>query len=182
VSRRVRLNHHLDHPDPSRPHHRSPPPDRVRRGAMTPPRPAAARQRREHASRPPRARVPRGGRVSSATTRTYGTVSYAGGRRQHVAPATEVGPMPEPRPFTVPELTVPDLPSGAVATVPDNVALDFLGAPTTYRELADEVDRAAALLSAAGVRAGDRVALVLPNCPQHVVAFYAVLRLGAVVA
>ena len=32
-----------------------------------------------------------------------------------------------------------------------------------------------------GVRRGDRVALVMPNCPQHVVAFYAVLRLGAVV-
>ena len=32
-----------------------------------------------------------------------------------------------------------------------------------------------------GVRKGDRVALVLPNCPQHVVAFYAVLRLGGVV-
>ena len=32
-----------------------------------------------------------------------------------------------------------------------------------------------------GVTAGDRVALVLPNCPQHVVAFYAVLRLGAIV-
>jgi len=31
------------------------------------------------------------------------------------------------------------------------------------------------------VAAGDRVALILPNCPQHVVAFYAVLRLGAVV-
>ena len=31
------------------------------------------------------------------------------------------------------------------------------------------------------MQAGDRVALVLPNCPQHVVAFYAVLRLGAVV-
>src|SRR5690625_5343535 len=90
--------------------------------------------------------------------------------------------MPETRSFTAPELTVPDLLTGAVATVPDNVALDFLGATTTYRELAAQVDRAAALLSAAGVRAGDRVALVLPNCPQHVVAFYAVLRLGAVVA
>src|SRR5690625_7922804 len=90
--------------------------------------------------------------------------------------------MPETRSFTAPELTVPDLLTGAVATVPDNVALDFLGATTTYRELADEVDRAAALLSAAGVRAGDRVALVLPNCPQHVVAFDAVLRPGAVVA
>ena len=33
----------------------------------------------------------------------------------------------------------------------------------------------------AGVQAGDRVALILPNCPQHIAAFYAILRLGAVV-
>ncbi|MCM3662398.1 AMP-binding protein [Georgenia satyanarayanai] len=84
--------------------------------------------------------------------------------------------------FTVPEMTVPDLLADAARRVPDNVALDFLGATTTYRELAAQVDRAAAVLAAAGVRAGDRVALVLPNCPQHVVAFYAALRLGAVVA
>lgn len=61
------------------------------------------------------------------------------------------------------------------------VALEFFGATTTYRELADQVDRAAAGLAALGVGPGDRVAIVLPNCPQHVVAFYAVLRLGAVV-
>jgi long-chain acyl-CoA synthetase len=63
----------------------------------------------------------------------------------------------------------------------DRVALDFFGAETTYTELADRVSRASEALRAAGVRAGDRVALVLPNCPQHVVAFYAVLRLGAIV-
>jgi len=63
----------------------------------------------------------------------------------------------------------------------DRVALDFFGAETTYTELLEEVGRAAEALRAAGVRAGDRVALVLPNCPQHVVAFYASLRLGAVV-
>ena len=85
-------------------------------------------------------------------------------------------------PFTVPDLTVPDLLADAVARVGENVALDFLGATTSYRELAQQVDRAAGVLAAAGVRAGDRVALVLPNCPQHVVAFYAVLKLGAVVA
>jgi long-chain acyl-CoA synthetase len=61
------------------------------------------------------------------------------------------------------------------------VALDFFGAETTYDELADQVSRAAEALRVLGVRAGDRVAVVLPNCPQHVVAFYAVLRLGAVV-
>jgi long-chain acyl-CoA synthetase len=63
----------------------------------------------------------------------------------------------------------------------ERVALDFFGAETTYGELADAVSRAAAALQDNGVRAGDRVALVLPNCPQHVVAFYAVLRLGAIV-
>ncbi|GIM90797.1 long-chain-fatty-acid--CoA ligase [Paractinoplanes toevensis] len=69
----------------------------------------------------------------------------------------------------------------AVARFPDRVALDFLGAVTTYAQLGDQVARAAEALRGLGVRPGDRVALILPNCPQHVVAFYAVLRLGAVV-
>jgi long-chain acyl-CoA synthetase len=60
-------------------------------------------------------------------------------------------------------------------------ALDFLGATTTYRDLGRQVARAAEALRRLGVGAGDRVALVLPNCPQHVVAFYAVLRLRGIV-
>jgi long-chain acyl-CoA synthetase len=59
-------------------------------------------------------------------------------------------------------------------------ALEFFGAQTSYRELGLLISRAAAGLRKLGVRAGDRVALVLPNCPQHVVAFHAVLRLGAI--
>src|SRR4051812_33872164 len=50
-----------------------------------------------------------------------------------------------------------------------------------YRTLARSVDRFAGALAGLGVRKGDRVALVLPNCPQNVIAFYAILRLGAVV-
>ncbi|MFC8304549.1 long-chain-fatty-acid--CoA ligase [Specibacter sp. NPDC057265] len=60
-------------------------------------------------------------------------------------------------------------------------ALEFFGRRTSYRELGEQVLRAAEGLRRLGVRAGDRVALILPNCPEHVVAFYAVLRLGAVV-
>ncbi|MEC5181590.1 long-chain-fatty-acid--CoA ligase [Arthrobacter sp. CG_A4] len=60
-------------------------------------------------------------------------------------------------------------------------ALEFFGRRTSYTELGGQIDRAAEGLRRLGVRAGDRVALILPNCPQHVVAFYAVLRLGAVV-
>lgn len=69
----------------------------------------------------------------------------------------------------------------AVARGGDGVALQFFGRETTYRELGDQISRAAEGLRRLGVGAGDRVALVLPNCPQHVVAFYAALRLGAIV-
>jgi long-chain acyl-CoA synthetase len=82
-----------------------------------------------------------------------------------------------------------DLPTGSlaqliddsVATYGTHVALEFFGATTTYAELGDQIARAAEGLRRLGVGAGDRVALVLPNCPQHVVAFYAALRLGAVI-
>jgi long-chain acyl-CoA synthetase len=69
----------------------------------------------------------------------------------------------------------------SVAEAGTRPALEFFGRRTSYAELGEQVDRAAEGLRQLGVRAGDRVALVLPNCPQHVVAFYAVLRLGAVV-
>jgi len=81
----------------------------------------------------------------------------------------------------VPTESLPEMLTLSASRYGDRVALDFFGAETTYAELAAAVSRAAAALRARGVRAGDRVALVLPNCPQHVVAFYAVLRLGAVV-
>jgi len=61
------------------------------------------------------------------------------------------------------------------------VATDFFGHTKTYSELGDEISRAAEGLRSLGVRAGDRVAIILPNCPQHVIAFYAILRLGAIV-
>jgi len=68
-----------------------------------------------------------------------------------------------------------------VAEYADRDAVSFFGATITYRELGDRVARVAEALRAYGVKAGDRVALVMPNAPQHVIAFYAVLRLGAVV-
>jgi len=69
----------------------------------------------------------------------------------------------------------------SVAEAGSHPAMEFFGRRTTYTELGDQIDRAAEGLRHLGVRANDRVALILPNCPQHVVAFYAVLRLGAIV-
>ncbi len=57
----------------------------------------------------------------------------------------------------------------------------FFGARRTYRELQRDVAFLSGSLRRLGVGKGDRVALLLPNCPQFVIAFYATLRLGAVV-
>jgi long-chain acyl-CoA synthetase len=86
-----------------------------------------------------------------------------------------------PADIEIPDESLSDLLDASVARWPSAVALDFFGATTTYAQLGEQVSRAAEGLRALGVGPGDRVALVLPNCPQHVVAFYAVLRLGAVV-
>ncbi len=77
--------------------------------------------------------------------------------------------------------TLPEMLAATVARHGNRTALEFFGATTTYRELGESVDRAAEGLRRLGVTAGDRVAIVLPNCPQHVIAFYAALRLGAIV-
>ena len=74
-----------------------------------------------------------------------------------------------------------DIVAASVRDYPDAPALQFFGRTTSYRSLDEQIQRAAAALHAHGVRAGDPVAIVLPNCPQHIVAFYAILRLGAVV-
>ena len=79
------------------------------------------------------------------------------------------------------ETSLSHLIDDAVREVPHKIALEFFGATTTYAELGSQIDRAAEGLRLAGVQAGDRVALILPNCPQHIIAFYAILRLGAIV-
>ena len=79
-----------------------------------------------------------------------------------------------------PTQTLVDMIEASVARFGEGVALEFFGATTSYQRLGEEISRVANGLSRLGVKAGDRVALVLPNCPQHVVAFYAILRLGAV--
>jgi len=86
-----------------------------------------------------------------------------------------------PRELEVPPGTLSDLIAESVAAYPRNVALEFFGRETSYAELGEQIAHAAEGLRRIGVKPGDRVALVLPNCPQHVVAFYAALRIGAVV-
>jgi long-chain acyl-CoA synthetase len=60
-------------------------------------------------------------------------------------------------------------------------ALSFYGTTFEFGRLQALVEKMAASLAAAGVSKGDRVALMLPNCPQYVISFFATVRLGAIV-
>jgi len=86
-----------------------------------------------------------------------------------------------PEEITMPQGSLIEMLEKSVAESRDRVAIDFFGHTTTYRQFGDQVSRVAEGLRRLGVSRGDRVALVLPNCPQHMVAFYAILRLGAIV-
>lgn len=63
---------------------------------------------------------------------------------------------------------------------PQRPAVHFYGRTLSYGELNRLSDRCAALLASLGVQRGDRVAVFMPNCPQMHVAFYGILKLGAV--
>jgi long-chain acyl-CoA synthetase len=83
------------------------------------------------------------------------------------------------------EIELPDEPlHAALAAVaqryPRRIAIRFLGRSITYRELDAQANRFANALIALGVQKGDRIALLMPNCPQMVIAYYGGLRAGAV--
>lgn len=86
-----------------------------------------------------------------------------------------------PADIELPEDSLVELLERSVARFGDAVALEFFGTEMTYTQLGQEVALVAEGLRRLGVGAGDRVALVLPNCPEHIVAFHATLRLGAIV-
>ncbi|MGB9904939.1 MAG: AMP-binding protein, partial [Desulfotomaculales bacterium] len=86
-----------------------------------------------------------------------------------------------PHNLQYPEKTVFQLFQEVAEEHPEKTALVFFGRRITYRELARYIDALAAAMAEMGVEKGDKVALLLPNCPQYVIAYYAILRLGAVV-
>ena len=86
-----------------------------------------------------------------------------------------------PHSITVPRTSLWDNLAVNARRYPDKTALVFFGSETTYRQLSDSVETLAAQLQALGVARGDRVTLCMQNCPQLVIAHFAILRANAVV-
>lgn len=83
--------------------------------------------------------------------------------------------------IATPEHPIPEMVLEVASRYPGRAAIDFFARQLTYAELAEDMRRAAGALHQAGVRPGDRVALVMPNCPQHAIAVLGTMLLGAVV-
>jgi long-chain acyl-CoA synthetase len=79
-----------------------------------------------------------------------------------------------------PQESVFALLEAAAGRHPDLPAIAWFGKRMTYRQLLEEVERCSAMLAALGVGKGDRVAMIVPNSPPYVIAFYAAQRLGAI--
>ena len=63
---------------------------------------------------------------------------------------------------------------------PNNIAFDFMGRSTTYKDLVANIEKCARSLRTLGVRANDKVTIAMPNCPQAIYMFYAVNMVGAI--
>ena len=77
--------------------------------------------------------------------------------------------------------TLPQLLKNAASEYPTHKAIHFMGKEITFRSLYKKSLELAAYLQSLGVEKGDRVALMLPNIPQTVIGFYAILHTGAIV-
>jgi long-chain acyl-CoA synthetase len=86
-----------------------------------------------------------------------------------------------PPTLDIPHRRLPDLLEDSVGRWGERTALIFYGARWSYRSFWEATGRFAAALAAEGFRAGDRLALYLPNCPAYPIAYFGALRLGLTV-
>lgn len=85
-----------------------------------------------------------------------------------------------PASINYPDITLGGVLSQTASKFSDRSALLFYGKKITYGELDRLANQFARALTGLGVKKGDRVALMLPNIPQMVIAYYGTLRVGAV--
>jgi len=97
----------------------------------------------------------------------------------------KVGPYNLPKTMEpYPKIPVTKFLDDAAAEYPDNIACTFMAGDykeeLTYEEIKLRVDKLATALYDLNVRKGDRVATILPSCPQFVIADYAIMSIGAI--
>ncbi|WHX69158.1 long-chain fatty acid--CoA ligase [Peribacillus frigoritolerans] len=90
-------------------------------------------------------------------------------------------PSGNPIEIEIPEISLTELFFQSVEQYSDNTAVTFMEKRYTYSELGKLVKKCARLLADEGIGKGDRVAIMLPNCPQYPIGFFGTLLNGAIV-
>ena len=85
-----------------------------------------------------------------------------------------------PDEIEIPEMSLVEMFRNTSDKFPDRQLTEFEGKYKTYKQMDEEVNRFANSLQKLGVKKGDRVACLMPNCPQYIVAFFATNSLGAI--
>lgn len=101
--------------------------------------------------------------------------------RMNDKPWLEQYPVEVPITYDYPKQNLAQFLIQSTERFPEHIALDFLGKKMSYRVLLDSVYRFTNALLGLGIRKGDRVAIMLPNCPQAVIAYYGTLLMGGIV-
>ena len=63
---------------------------------------------------------------------------------------------------------------------PNNIAFDFMGKHTTYKQMLEQINKCARSLKTIGIREGDKITIAMPNCPQAIYMLYATNAIGAI--
>lgn len=83
--------------------------------------------------------------------------------------------------ISIPDKTVVQILQETTAKYPENNALSFFGKKISYQQLLGFTQGFTSALQQNQVQKGDRVAIMLPNCPQYVISYYGILGAGAIV-
>jgi len=86
-----------------------------------------------------------------------------------------------PHEIDIPKMPVHQFLTDAYKANPMKIAIHFMGKELTYKELYESALKFANYLQNLGVEKGDRIAVMLPNCPQAVIAYYGIMYAGGIV-
>ncbi|GAB3043545.1 long-chain-fatty-acid--CoA ligase [Virgibacillus ainsalahensis] len=81
----------------------------------------------------------------------------------------------------IPDISLTEMLDETIAKYGEKSAIYFYGKEITYKDLGKQIDAFAAALQEQGIKKGDRVAIMLPNCPQYVISYYGALQAGGIV-
>src|SRR3990170_5147203 len=90
-------------------------------------------------------------------------------------------PSDVPKTIAYPKVPLHEILKKNAMAHPEKTAIAYRDREIAYRELDELSNRFASALASLNVKKGDRVALFLPNIPQFIIAYYGILRVGAVV-